>query len=197
MIFIARIGISVTAAVAIMCSVAACSSSGSQQKAVGSATFSSASTGPATSASQSTAGGSTTGQSVAHPGTALSTFLTNVVKGNFVGACNVTAELTNGGTLSPSAAGNCAAASTNAQVKAMFVTIQKAVTPAGADTAAPIVAVNGVSAAGESVTVMPNQITIDNQSLQGILSANHGSGAAITSFQVTKIGNLWYVVSFL
>jgi len=195
---IAMAGIGITAGAAIACCVAACSSAGSQQNAARSATASSASPGPATSASQSAAGGGTTGGGAALPAAALSTFLTNVVEGDFVGACDVTAGLQNDGTLVPSNAANCAAASTDAQAKTTFAAIQKAVTPAGAVGAAPVVKVSGVSATGSSVKVMPNQITIDNQSLQGILAANRGSDAAsIEFFQTVERDKRWYVVSFL
>jgi hypothetical protein len=115
-----------------------------------------------------------------------------------VGACNVTAGLNNDGTPVPSNAANCAAASTDAQVKTTFAAIQKAVTPAGAVGAAPVVKVSGVNATGPSVKVMPNQITIDNQPLQDILSVNRGTGAApIESFQIVELDKHWYVVSFL
>jgi hypothetical protein len=195
---IAMVGIGITAGAAIACCVAACSSPGSQQNAARSATASSASPGPATPASQSAAGGSTTGGGAALPAAALSTFLMNVVKGDFVDACDVTAGLQNERTLVPSNAANCAAASTNAQVKSTFAAIQKAVTPAGAVGATPVVKVRGVSATGPSVKVMPNQITIDNQSLQGILAANRGSDATpIESFQTVELDKRWYIVSFL
>lgn len=189
---IAMATLSVSAAAAISCSTAACSSSGSPPSTAGSATGTPASSGPAASATQSAPGGSTTGALL--PGEALSRFLVNVIKGRFVGACRMTAELKNDGTLAPSNPANCAASSTNAQVKAVFTKLRKAVTPAGAVGAIPVVKVKGVSATGTSAAVMPNQITVDHTSLQDILSANP---AGITSFPVKKIGNRWYVVTFL
>lgn len=182
----------VTAAATISCSTAACSNSGSPQSTASSATGTPASSGPTASATQSAPGGTTTGAIL--PGKALSRFLVNVIKGRFVGACRMVAELKNDGTLAPSNPANCAASSTNAQVKAVFAKLQKAVTPAGAVGVIPVVKVKGVSATGTSVTVMPNQITVGTTSLQDILSANP---AGITSFRVKKIGNRWYVVTFL
>ena len=192
---IATAALGVTAAAAIACSAAACSSSGSPRNATSSAAGTSASSGPTASATESAPGGSQTGALL--PNTALSRFLENVIKGHFVGACRVTAELKNDGTLAPANPANCAAASTNPQVKATFTKLRKSVTPAGATGAisAVKVKVNGVSATGTSVSVMPDQIIVNNTSLQNILSANHAAG--IASFQIRKIGNRWYVVTFL
>ena len=181
-----------TAAAAIACSVTACSSSGSEQNASNSATATSASSDPATSATQSASSGGATGRGAALPGTALSLFLTSVTKGDFLGACKMTAAMKNDGTLAPSNAAACATVSTDPQVKAVFAKLEKAVTPVDG---ASVVKVDAVRATGTSVTVMPSQITIGDQSLQHILSVNPGSG--ITSFPVREIGRRWYVVSFL
>ena len=190
---IAMTALGVTAAAAIACSAAACSSS--PRNGTSSATGTSVSSGPTASATESAPGGSQTGALL--PSTALSRFLVNVIKGHFVGACRVTAELKNDGTLAPANPANCAAASTNPQVKATFTKLRKSVTPADATGAisAVKVKVNGVRATGTSVSVRPDQITVNNTSLQNILSANHAAG--IVSFQIRKIGNRWYVLTFL
>jgi hypothetical protein len=191
---IAIVSLSVTAAAAIACSVTACSSSGSRQNASSSATATSESPDPTTSATQSAPGGGASDQGAALPGPALSTFLTSVAKDDFVGACKMAATMKNDGTLAPSNAAACATVSTDPQAKEVFAQLQKAVTPAGATTPL-VVKVSRLNATGTSVTVMPSQITVDNQSLQGILSADPGS--SITSFPIHKIGGRWYVVSFL
>jgi hypothetical protein len=179
-----------TAAAAIASSAAACSSSASQPIAASNATETSASADPTASA-----GGSTTGPGGASPDAALSTFLLNVIKGDFTGACKMTAELKDNGTLASSSPAACAAASSDAQVEAVFKKLQLAVSPHGALGAIPVVKVDGVTATGRSVTVMPSQITVGNRPLQTILAGNPADG--IESFPVQKIGKRWYVLSFL
>lgn len=186
---IAKGALGMTAA-AIASSTAACSSSAAQPVAAGNATETSASADPTASA-----GGSTTGPGSTLPGTALSTFLLNVIKGDFTGACKVTAELKDNGTPAPSSPAACAAASTDAQVEAVFKKLQLAVSPRGAAVPIPVVRVERVRATGTSVTVMPSQITVDDRPLQAILAANPADG--IESFPVRKIGKRWFVLSFL
>jgi hypothetical protein len=197
----AKTALGTASAVVVALSCAACSSSGHPANAADGA--------PGPSASDSAPGatpakphhtsptGPVNGRGVATPDRALSTFLVDVIKGDFRGACRMTAELKNNGSLAPSRPANCAAASTNQQVMAVFRKLQKQFTPTGANPSTPSVAVSGVAAGNRtSVRVLPSQITIDGKSSQDVAAADPEQGG-FTGFPVDKIGNRWYVVSFL
>jgi hypothetical protein len=133
----------------------------------------------------------------ASPEVALSSYLTDVVKDDFPGACMMMGLPPDDGLpAQPRGQALCATAASDPQARAVVMDIAKTITPANTNAATTKVVVTGVTGTGASVEVADTQVTIDGRSLHDIAATNSKGAKSTVSFQVDQIGGLWYVIDY-
>lgn len=143
---------------------------------------------------QNPAIGSTSG-GAASPEIAISTYLTDVIEGNFRGACLMMGlPADDGAPPQPRGQTVCANEARDPQIRAAVMGIAKTVTPADAVKATTTVAVHRLPAAGTSVTASDTQVTVDGRPLHDVVAANTRGAESTVSFQAVRISDRWFVL---